>query len=130
MASLPLDTGPAVGAQARAFVTEQLAGWDLAEMRDAALTVTSGLVANAVQHADRPVVPRLHRENSLLFIDVADHGISGPRLFDVDPRTDRHRGLVLVDAFATRWGTRATEDGKVVWAEITTTRTPGKRGTP
>ncbi|HUQ59479.1 ATP-binding SpoIIE family protein phosphatase [Lentzea sp.] len=129
VASLPLEAGPAVASQARAFVTEQLVRWNLAEMRDAALTVASELVANAVQHADRPVMLRLQRENSLLFIDVADHGISGPRLFTADPRSERHRGLVLVDAFATRWGTRATEDGKVVWAEITTTRAPGQRGT-
>ncbi|WP_053732379.1 SpoIIE family protein phosphatase [Nocardia sp. NRRL S-836] len=128
VASMPLDSGPAVAARARAFVSEQLTRWDLAEVRDAALTVTSELVANAVQHADRPVVLRLHRENSRLFIDVADHGTSGPRLFDAGPQDDRHRGLLLVDAFATRWGTRATEEGKVVWAEITTAQARGPLG--
>ncbi|MGM1060704.1 ATP-binding SpoIIE family protein phosphatase [Saccharothrix sp. Mg75] len=130
VASMPLDIGPTIATRARAFVTEQLTRWNLVEVRDAALTVTSELVANAVEHTDRPVVLRLHHENSMLFIDVADHGTSGPRLFDADPATNRRRGLVLVDAFATRWGTRATEDGKVVWAEITTVRTRGPRGTP
>ncbi|MET9224633.1 SpoIIE family protein phosphatase [Lentzea sp. NPDC003310] len=118
VASMPLDTGPAAANQVRTFVTERLAEWGLSDVHDAVLTVTTELVANAVQHAESPVVLRLHRENSLLFVDVADHGTSGPRMFEVDPSTDRHRGLVLVDAFASRWGTRVTDDGKVVWAEI------------
>ncbi|MDQ2588419.1 protein serine phosphatase [Saccharothrix yanglingensis] len=129
VASMPLDTGPTVTTRARAFVAAHLGLWDLPQVRDAALTVTSELVANAVQHTNRPIVLRLHHQDSLLSVVVADHGASAPRLFEATPQEERHRGLILVDAFATRWGTRATPDGKVVWAEIATTRTRPPGGT-
>lgn len=37
-----------------------------------------------------------------------------PRVFSTDPHAAR--GLQLVEAMATRWGSLPTHDGKVVWA--------------
>jgi hypothetical protein len=36
-----------------------------------------------------------------------------PALTDVDGR-----GLIIVEAFCQRWGTRVTDEGKSVWAEL------------
>ncbi|ADB34393.1 protein serine phosphatase with GAF(s) sensor(s) [Kribbella flavida DSM 17836] len=119
-ASLPLTADPAIGAQARAFVRDRLTEWGLADVIDRALTVTVELVSNAVRHTGEPGTLRLHHDGTRLTVDVADHGATTPRLFEPSVEEEQHRGLYLVNAFAARWGTRSTPDGKVVWAEIVT----------
>ncbi|MFD9502622.1 ATP-binding protein [Streptomyces sp. NPDC060035] len=37
---------------------------------------------------------------------------------DIDSLAEDGRGLMLVDALATRWGTRASLSGRLVWADI------------
>ncbi|MFC6093073.1 ATP-binding SpoIIE family protein phosphatase [Saccharothrix lopnurensis] len=127
VAALPLEADPAAAARARAFVTERLREWGLADVLDVALTVTSELVTNAVKHTGDPGTLRLHHDGVRLTVDVADHGATLPRLFEAGPEDEHHRGLYLVNAFSTRWGTRTTLDGKVVWAEIPA-RTGGREG--
>ena len=34
------------------------------------------------------------------------------------PAEGRHRGLLIVEALTSKWGTQATPTGKVVWAEL------------
>ncbi|ONI71975.1 protein serine phosphatase [Kribbella sp. ALI-6-A] len=119
-ASLPLTADPAVGARARTFVREQLTRWELTEVVEPALTVAVELVSNAVRHSGRPVALRLHHDGARLTIDVADHDVATPRMSEPGVEEERHRGLYLVNAYAARWGTRSTPDGKVVWAEIDT----------
>ncbi|WP_329791503.1 SpoIIE family protein phosphatase [Lentzea sp. DG1S-22] len=120
VASMSLTPSPGIARRARRFVAEQLAEWQLTDVSDAALTVTGELVANAVKHTSQPGLLRMHHDSARLTIDVSDHDGAVPRLFDAGPEEEQHRGLFLVNAFAARWGTRATTDGKVVWAEIAT----------
>jgi anti-sigma regulatory factor (Ser/Thr protein kinase) len=82
------------------------------------MMIATELVANAVRHTGAPVKLRLHRTNGRLVIDVADRDPRTPRLREPDLLEEHHRGLMLVDAFAARWGSRPTADGKVVWAEV------------
>ncbi|MFD7654288.1 SpoIIE family protein phosphatase [Actinosynnema sp. NPDC059797] len=118
VAALPLEADTAAAARARAFVADRLGEWELTDVLDVALTVTSELVTNAVKHTEDPGTLRLHHDGARLTVDVADRGATMPRMFEAEPEDDRRRGLHLVNAFATRWGTRTTLDGKVVWAEI------------
>ncbi|MCE6995383.1 SpoIIE family protein phosphatase [Saccharothrix sp. S26] len=120
VASLSLTADPGIARKARRFVAERLEEWELAHVSDAALIVTSELVANAVKHTDQPGLLRVHHDGARLTIDVSDHHGAVPRLFEAGPEEEQHRGLFLVNAFAARWGSRTTTDGKVVWAEITT----------
>ncbi|MEV0675213.1 SpoIIE family protein phosphatase [Actinosynnema sp. NPDC050436] len=123
-ATTPLERGPLVAAKARAFVARHLAEWGLTGVSDTALTVTSELVTNAVKHADNPGVLRLHHDGTRLTVDVADTGTSTPRVLETTLDEEGGRGLYLVNALTSRWGTRGTPDGKVVWAEIRTPAPP------
>jgi anti-sigma regulatory factor (Ser/Thr protein kinase) len=117
-AVMPLRAAADVAARARRFIRQTMARWGLDAASDTAATVATELVTNAVRHADGPVRLRLHHTGSRLIIDVTDTDQRLPRRFDPAPDEERHRGLFMVDAFARRWGSRPTPDGKVVWAEL------------
>lgn len=117
--AMTLDDDPAyIAAQARRFIRNTMASWHLDDTVDAAATIGTELVTNAIRHAAGPVRLRLHQTGDRLVIDVGDRDQRLPRRFDPAPHEEHHRGLFLVDAFADRWGTRPTPDGKVVWAEL------------
>ncbi|WSY36445.1 ATP-binding protein [Streptomyces sp. NBC_00887] len=53
----------------------------------------------------------------------ADHGdlagaVDGPDITDIDSLAEDGRGLMLVDALATRWGTRTSLSSRLVWADV------------
>lgn len=60
-------------------------------------------VRDLAQHLDLPGAP-----------DGSD-GLEGT---DIDSLTEDGRGLMLVDALATQWGTRTSLSGRLVWADI------------
>ncbi|WP_035304474.1 ATP-binding SpoIIE family protein phosphatase [Actinokineospora inagensis] len=117
-AVLPLTTAPDAAARARAFIAARLADWGLTGVLDRAVTIASELVTNAIKHTGCPATLRLHAGTSHLGIDVSDSDLTQPRAVPVALDDEQHRGLHIVKSFATRWGTRATPDGKMVWAEI------------
>jgi anti-sigma regulatory factor (Ser/Thr protein kinase) len=81
---------------------------------DAALA-SSELVTNAVLHGLPPVDLRLRIEGSDVLIEVRDRATYQPRKQRPDETDEHGRGLQIVSALATRWGTRPTEHGKAVW---------------
>ncbi|MEV5956800.1 ATP-binding protein [Streptomyces sp. NPDC051987] len=113
---------------ARRLATHQLDVWGIpfgsAASDDAALVVAE-LASNAVLHArvpGRDFALRLEHRTDALRIEVADargdRPVAPPSLI-TDTTTDHGRGLVIVDALASRWGvTDRPGPGKVVWAEI------------
>lgn len=119
VAALPLSVSTDIAATARAFVARRLSEWELAEIVGSAVTVTSELVTNAVKHTNAPVSLHLHHGGRRLTIEVTDRHDAPPRRFEAGPEAAGHRGLQIVQAFATRWGSRPTPEGKVVWAELT-----------
>ncbi|PPK70946.1 SpoIIE family protein phosphatase [Actinokineospora auranticolor] len=118
VATLPLTTDSAAAATARRFTAEHLAAWGLGPLVDRAVTIASELVTNAVRHTGRPTTLRLHADRSRLAMGVGDRDPTVPHPIPAAPTDEHHRGLHIVESFATRWGTRPTADGKVVWAEI------------
>ncbi len=114
-----------------------------AERIEAAALIVTELVTNAVQHTStRRIRCRLLRSAEGVRICVWNRGraripaagspgdatglpVSGvPAAADLeaDDALDRlsedGRGLLLVDALAARWGTRAALAGRLVWADI------------
>ncbi|HEY2795204.1 MAG TPA: ATP-binding protein, partial [Micromonosporaceae bacterium] len=75
--------------------------------------VVTELVANAVTHARTTIHLRMALNGRLLHVAVRDCTTAMPHYKD-----NEAFGLLLVDAFATRWGADRTETGKVVWATI------------
>jgi two-component sensor histidine kinase len=82
--------------------------------------VVSELVTNAIMHAAGAIVVELHRLERSVRVVVGDDAAALPteRSREVDQETGR--GLQLVAAFASAWGTeKRAGGGKAVWAELT-----------
>jgi serine phosphatase RsbU (regulator of sigma subunit)/anti-sigma regulatory factor (Ser/Thr protein kinase) len=103
---------------ARRFVTAALAGTDAADLAVDAELVVSELVTNAILHAGAPVDVSLAVAGRTVRIEVRDPVRVSPvrGLAGADAMTGR--GLGLVAALTSGWGTEPRGDGKVVWAEL------------
>ena len=53
-----------------------------------------------------------------MLIEVRDRATYQPRKQRPDENDEHGRGLQIVSALATRWGTRPTEHGKAVWCML------------
>jgi anti-sigma regulatory factor (Ser/Thr protein kinase) len=108
---------------ARHFVGEQLARWGQRGVADAVVLLTSEVVSNAVNHAgsDRPgteLTVVLRCDPGVVRVEVAD-GSSVPPVRPASVPGGRNgRGLLLLDALATSWGSTPSPGGKTVWFEI------------
>ena len=102
----------------RAAVSAQLAEWELEDLADTTELILSELITNAMRHGAGPINVRLIRDRTLI-CEVSDHSSTSPHLRYAATMDEGGRGLFLVAQVAERWGTRYTEDGKVIWAEQT-----------
>lgn len=106
-------------AVARRHVAELFRGVELPELYDAALLVTSELVANAVVHGDGPPRLRLTLWSTVCHVEVEDDDPRPLRAPTLAPEGgDGGRGLYLVDQLAAEWGSRPEGRGKVVWCRL------------
>jgi anti-sigma regulatory factor (Ser/Thr protein kinase) len=88
------------------------------ELVDDALLVITELVENVVQHTGDGGELTMRRHDDALRIEVADTSPNSPQVYGPDPKRIRGRGLLVVAAISRQWGTRAHDDGKVVWADL------------
>ncbi len=103
---------------ARRFVGEKLAEWQLADLRDVAYLVVSELAANAITHAESDYEVTVTATDGGVRVAVTDHGPGFPAAGPAQLVSEHGRGLLLVAAMTADWGVEPTGDGKVVWAEI------------
>ncbi|MGW5467674.1 ATP-binding protein [Streptomyces chartreusis] len=107
---------------ARQLVRTALAAWHLEDLTDSGVLLVSELVANAVKHTNsrliRVVVSR--PSEKWVRIGVTDKSVVMPeiRKENGDNLPTGGRGLLLIDALATRWGTDRYGWGKHVWGEL------------
>ncbi|MFG2426330.1 ATP-binding protein [Streptomyces sp. NPDC048590] len=111
---------------ARLLAALHFAEWGLvrgADGHEAATAVVAELTSNAVLHGrvpGRDFALRLTYDGvrEVVRVEVADTHDARPVLGRPADDTDGGRGLMLVDAFAVRWGVRdRSGPGKTVWAE-------------
>lgn len=119
----PTDGAPAL---ARAEVADCCRRWQVEEVCDEAQIIVSELVTNVVTHAHTDAEVVLVLRDGLLHIQVRD-GAFSPAPFPVRPLAALFsrraaptggRGLLLVAALATAYGTTVGVDGKTVWATL------------
>ncbi|MFF2501976.1 SpoIIE family protein phosphatase [Streptomyces sp. NPDC058067] len=109
---------PAEVPRVRALVRDQLTRWGLAALAPTAELLAGELVANAVRHArTRTVEVRLVRSGTLV-CEVEDDDQRLPTLLSAGPGDEFGRGLRVVSALASEWGTSRTGSGKTVWCEL------------
>jgi len=131
----PRDTAPA---DARATLRLTLTTWGLAHASDEAETVISELVTNAIRASrdkappgtdPRPITFRLTAGNHELRIEVWDPDPTPPPPEAALPGDDDEngRGLFIVAALTSAWGSYDRNGGKVVWATISLPDPPPSR---
>ena len=109
---------PLAARAVRRFVGQTLGAWGLGELDSDAMIVVSELASNALLHATCPFRVSVRRCDSVVRIEVQDLSPALPRRCDVAVDALGGRGIALVAALSTRWGTEPAPDGKVVWAEL------------
>lgn len=103
--------------QARAFVSHQLRLHHLDYLAADAELVVSELVTNAVLHARTHLVVSISQSPQRVRLAVHDNSPSFPVPRDAEPTDAGGRGMSLVEAYSTEWGTTRNAQGhKSVWA--------------
>ena len=120
-AAVTLPSSEQAPGVARRFVRD--AGGDWPErVLEAALLAVSEAVTNAVRHGSGRIQLCVTADDRLVRIEVTDEGRQLPprRSPSQDALGDGGRGLHLLDALTTEWGSAEREDGpgKTVWMEI------------
>ncbi|MEV6077457.1 SpoIIE family protein phosphatase [Streptomyces sp. NPDC052069] len=113
---------------ARAVVRQALADWDMAELADDAELVTGELLVNVLLHTEGGAVLTLEvlpEPVRRIRLSVQDRSSVWPRRRTPGETSTSGRGLLLLDAVATRWGIEPRGEGKAVWCEIGPPPPPG-----
>ncbi|MBA2954814.1 SpoIIE family protein phosphatase [Nocardioides sp. MAH-18] len=114
-----LDSAETAARQARRAVRLQLAAWGVPEeLAEDLVLVTSELVTNAFVHARPPIDLRIRRTHHEVVLEVHDRALLRPRRRRPDDDDEHGRGLNIVEALTTDWGTRSSESGKTVWCTV------------
>lgn len=90
------------------------------EVRDTVALLVSEVATNALVHGRGDVEVRVVPQEGVLRVEVADDDPALPRPRTAGTDAEGGRGLALVDALASAWGTTETAQGKVVWFEVRT----------
>jgi anti-sigma regulatory factor (Ser/Thr protein kinase) len=130
-AATTLRPEPQAVAAARRFVKRTLTQWGQASHVDTACLLVSEILTNAVHHARTPIGLRLHHTTREIVTEITDDSTHLPRCRLPGPDDENGRGLMLVDALASDWGSRPAETGKTVWFTLAVdpVRNPGPDAT-
>lgn len=118
-----LEDDPRAASMARRFLREALRRWELSdEVAESAQLCLSEIVTNAYLHAGTPAEVEVTLQGRVLSVVVRDYGGEAPAdaapVAEPDPLRVHGRGLLLVDALSTRWGSERDAQGMTVWFVI------------
>ncbi|MFS8478902.1 MAG: SpoIIE family protein phosphatase [Micromonosporaceae bacterium] len=110
-------------AAARAIVRSVLTEARLTDLLDETLLLTTELSTNSVLHAGTDLELEIATDPGGVTVVVRDHALGTVQMRTPAEGEDANaeeggRGLLLVDRFATRWGTTQHADGKGVWFRL------------
>ncbi len=103
------------------MLLDALDGWGITdvELRDGAALVVSELVTNAFLHGGGQIALQIDEEPGAIRVSVSDGSSVLPRRDGPGTLDARGRGLVIVGALASEWGTQRHEGGgKQVWVRL------------
>ena len=111
---------PASAGDARRLVSRTLREWHLEHLDDSATLLVSEVVTNAVLHARTGLSVELERRAELIRITVSDGSPRQPHRRRHGLQSSTGRGLGLLSALATSWGSDPGEHPwqKDVWFEL------------
>jgi anti-sigma regulatory factor (Ser/Thr protein kinase) len=109
---------PGEVARVRRLLTDTLHTWHTGIAADIAVLLASELVTNAILHGKPPLGLRVTLRGRTLRVEVTDRQWARVMASPVPPDATSGRGLVLVEALATRWGCEEAGRQKTVWFEL------------
>lgn len=117
---VPLTPSAESAAQARSALRELLTTVNVGQQeRETAVLLANELVINAVEHSGAPAHLHAIVRDGLIRLEVTDASPVLPTAnVSVDELDERGRGLLMISALSSRWGTDPLPDGKIVWCEI------------
>ncbi|MEW2178398.1 SpoIIE family protein phosphatase [Streptomyces sp. NPDC005406] len=118
---------------ARTIVRQALTDWNMAELADDAELVTGELLVNVLLHTEGGAVLTLEvlpEPVRRVRLSVQDRSSAWPRRRTPGETATSGRGLLLLDAVATRWGIEPRGEGKAVWCEIGPAAPPASAPVP
>jgi anti-sigma regulatory factor (Ser/Thr protein kinase) len=122
---------PSAARQARELVREAV-GEGHPFAGDAEL-ITSELVTNAVTHtrSGKPggslvLAVRAHPDQVQILVRDSGGPSAPTRTSAADLGGEHGRGLAIVNALATEWGSHASPSGRATWCRLSRDRTPGR----
>ncbi len=108
---------------ARHWVMRAVADADVGGAANQVVELLTGeLVSNAVVHgpAGRAVRVHVRIDSTTVRVGVRDTFGGTPTVGHPEPTAPSGRGLALVEALSSSWGTLTHDDGKTVWFEVRT----------
>lgn len=113
---------PLAASRAHSLVGDACVRWQLPQLLHPAPVVVSELAGNAIEHAATEFDATASISRMYLRIAVHDGAPAPPRMLPhrrstpAAPPADRGRGLLIVNATATHWGSTPVDGGKIVCA--------------
>jgi anti-sigma regulatory factor (Ser/Thr protein kinase) len=117
--SFELEPSLRAPAEARRHCDEACHAWGIEGVLTDCQLLVSELVTNAVVHGSGPISLELQHLDGALRVSVMDAHPSQPLEIRTAHRDDESgRGLAIIAAIATRWGSWCERDGTQVWFEL------------
>lgn len=114
---LRMAGGAASLRNARHMVGEALAGAS-ADVRDAAVLLAGEILTNAVVHGGGWFLLQVDTAPDRVYVEVADSVGGQPTVLHPSSEREHGRGMAIVDAMASAWGSRQRGSHKTVWFEL------------
>jgi anti-sigma regulatory factor (Ser/Thr protein kinase) len=115
-----LGLEPIEVSHARRLVADQLAKWRVdGGNAETTVLLVSELVTNALRYGQQPMRMIARRADGAVRVEIYDSRTGeAPRVAHADPEAVSGRGMVIVDALASRWGWSEFGGSKQVWFEL------------
>lgn len=115
---LELEPERANVALARRFVIDAVHRLGMEQLCDVVELLASEIVTNAVLHAGTELHVRVLQAGGGIRIEVSDGAGGAPRQRHYSAEAATGRGMGLVEALASDWGTTPRSGGKTVWFTV------------
>lgn len=109
-----LDTA----ARARDHVRWWLLSWELEDLVEPVLLLTSEVVTNALLHAGTDITVSVQRDGLGVRVEVGDGSSVRPVRRRPSSSATTGRGVQMLERFADDWGYEVVGNGKLVWFSV------------
>lgn len=109
--------------QARRHVRQKLVAWELDDLVDPVVLLTSEVVTNALLHAGTVITVAVRRDGQGVRVEVGDGSGVQPVQRRRSTTATTGRGVQLLESVSDGWGSIAVGEGKLVWFRVVSAQT-------